>query len=315
MIDPVYRKPEGTLENIQSQTPGLSTGVDSYKDIYGQDSKRDLPLLNSFSPLKVSVEKPATANLLQQQQNLNIEKAQVKKQNESLGLSNAKESVQSTNTSQTVGDNIVYYDDGVKTLDLKKLDDINKLPSDNKYNAAIRESKQFSQAALILDKQGLTAEQKTLALKRLGIDESTAKYYQVANDNTNLKTMYVMDQLKSATTPQELISGIATLRQQVNGQMIASNAVLDNLVNEGIISKQTATELKKYKLENGKLTSVKKASLKKGKKIKVSMKKPPKLKALKTTKIKLATTKKYKPVKFKVPKKLKVKKIAIRKSV
>lgn len=290
MIDPTYRKPEGMLQNIQATTPGLSTGVPAYKDIYGQDSKRDLPVYNSFSPLKVSVEKPEQANLLQQQQDLNIEKAQIKKQGEALGLGDAKTSVENGGEAQTIGNVIVYYDEGVKTLDLKKMDDISALPSDNKYNSAIKESKQYSEAAKIMDNTALTTEQQQTALDRLGIDKTKADYYRVANDSDNLKTMFVMDAINKVKTEgggfSDVIQLLANQRTEVNSKMIASNGVLDNLVDEGILSKAQATQLKKYKFENGQLTPKTKTGTqaKKAKKISVTLRKmsAPKLSSSRT---------------------------------
>lgn len=304
IIDPIYRKPEGIVQDITSQIPGLSKTVPSYTDLQGNPSQRDLPILNAVSPLKVGVEKPEVKQMLDVKESARIDRALQTKQ-----LKNNQ--VSDTNPTR---DLIVYQNENgnIAEVDLTKYDKIAKLPTTNKYETAIKESKQYSTAATLLDNTGLSDQQKQLALSRLGIDQKTASYYQVANDNTNLKTMYVLDKVKNATSQQDVITGLANLRQQVNGQMIASNAVLDNLVDEGVISKATATELKKYKLEEGKLTPIKRATVnkaKKGKKLKVSFKKPPKLKALKQTKIKLVSGKKYKAVKFKIPKKLKIKKV------
>lgn len=302
LIDPTYRKPEGTLQDIMATTPGLSTQVPAYKDIYGNDSKRDLPLVNAISPFRVGVEKPEAKNLYDVQQSAKIQSNQMAKEKEKMG-----------ETGGTTKDNIYYpTSEGVKTLSLSKLDDIAKLPTTNKYDTAIKESKQFSAAATILDNTDLTAEQKTTALTRLGIDQDTAKYYQIANDNTNLKTMYVLDKVQGATDKNNVLEGLLNLRKQVNGQMIASNAVLDNLVDEGVITKSEATQLKKYKMENGKPTAIKKSVAKKATKIKVK-KLPTNLKSSSSGKIKTIKQKAYKPIKFKVPKKLKVKKIAINK--
>ena len=194
-------------------------------------------------------------------------------------------------------------------LNLTSLDKIAKLPATNKYETAVKESAQYSKAATILDNAGLDAQQKQMALQKLGIDPVKAAYYQIANDDTNKKTMYVLDAVNKVPT-EEAIRVLLENRKQVNGQMIASNAVLDNLVDEGIISANQAREIKKYELKDGKAVKMGKTSVKKPKKISI---KAPKLNKIKVKKIKIKKlkVKKFKQVKLKAPKRLKLKKVKL----
>lgn len=297
MIDPVYRKPEGLGQNLAAQIPGLSESVPAYTDLQGQPSQRDLPILNSFSPLKVSVEKPGIKPLLETKESARIARAVDKKQFEKGG----NEAVQSGN--------IIFYtnENGNRSeLDLTKYDKVAQLPSANKYQQAIKESKQYSEAAKIMDNTALTQEQQQQALQRLGIDSDKASYYQVANDNDNLKTMFVLDAVNRVKTQggglSDVLNLIANQRTEVNGKMIASNGVLDNLVDEGVLTKSQATELKKYKMEDGKLTAKK-----------LSVKKPKKITAKKVSVAKLPTLKSYKFKKIKSYSKLKVKRLKVAK--
>lgn len=307
MIDPVYRKPETIKENLMSQVPGLSTNVPAYTDIYNNESKRDLPLLNAFSPARISVEKPLEKSMYNVQEQYRINKNKenkLKKEFEETGK------ISGLNDTGYGADKIIYVDenDGVKTLDLSKYDDIANLPDDNKYNSAIKESKQYSEATKIMDNASLTAEQQQTALDRLGIDKDKASYYQVANDNDNLKTMFVLDAINKVKTQgggfADVIQLLANQRTEVNGKMIASNGVIDNLVDEGILTKAQATELKKYKYENGKLVPKSKTGTK-VKKISVTLRKmssPARLSSSKPKKLTVPkkTYKKIKPIKLKV---------------
>jgi len=230
------------------------------------------------------------------------------------------------NTSLIKGsqDSFSYINDNgnLATIDLTKYDDINKLPTTNRYETAIRESKQYTEAGKIIDNIGLSQEQKTTALKRLGISVDDARYYSIANDNNNLKTLYLMDSVDSlinrGASRREVIDLLLDNRKEINGNMVASSGVLNNLVDEGLITKEEAKEIKKYKVIEGKLTKTTSKSgtrVKKPKAIKVSFKKPKqvKVKALKTIKMpkpKALKIKKPKKIKLKKPKKIRVKKIA-----
>jgi len=205
-------------------------------------------------------------------------------------------------------DSFAYINDNgnLATIDLTKYDDINNLPTTNRYQSAIRESKQYSEAAKILDNTNLSTEQQQTALTRLGISPDKASYYQVANDNDNLKTMFVLDAINKVKTQggglPDVLQLIANQRTDVNGKMIASNGVLDNLVDEGILTYAQAKELKKYKMENGQLVS-KSKSVGRAKKVtlrKMSTPKAPKMPKVKGLKVPKLSYKKMKPRKLRV---------------
>lgn len=167
-----------------------------------------------------------------------------------------------------------------------------------------------------MDNDGLTQEQKDTALDRLGVDKDKAKYYAIANDETNLKTLYVLDSLQKATSQEDVFKTLVSQRLQVNGKMIATNTVLDNLVDEGIISKAQATELKKYKYEDGVVKPIKKTAPKARKvaikKVTVSRPSVPKVKLKRAiSKIK---TKQYTKPKFRALKPIDVKRLAIKRA-
>lgn len=69
MLDEVYRKPskdfsvEGFIDNLKQNIVGLSQSIPPYPAPFGQDSKRDFPILNALSPMGVTIEKQGMANL------------------------------------------------------------------------------------------------------------------------------------------------------------------------------------------------------------------------------------------------------------
>ena len=301
VIDDVYRKGSDMKSQVMKSIPGGTFNLEPYTEPTGELSKR-LPQ-NQFLPYDIGKQNTMYAGLEQQR----LQKLQANKEENLL----KKQLEQGKTASGISGDKIAYINEGgtPSILDLTKYEKIASLPATNKYQQAIKESKQYSEAAKIMDNTALSTEQQQTALKRLGVDPDKADYYRIANDNTNLKTMFVLDAINKVKTQgggfADIVQLLSNQRTEVNGQMIASNAVLDNLVSEGILNKSQATQLKKYKMEGGKLTPSKKSSGG-GKKIKISTPKkvtPVKVKSMKAykpKKLKLSF-KKSKPIKLKMP--------------
>jgi len=197
-------------------------------------------------------------------------------------------------------------------INLTKFDDIRNLPTGNRYETAIKESKQYTEASKIIDNSGLTDQQKQIALQRLGISQTDATYYAVANDNNNLKTLYSLDKINDLMnangSKQQILDYLTEGRKEINGKMIVANGVLDNLVDEGIITKAEASALKQVKLD----TKGNKISLSKAKKPKKVTFKKPKIIKLKAPKVKIAKIRVKSPKRVKAYKRPKIKKLAIK---
>ena len=54
MLDPVFRKADNVYEDWATGIPGLSTTLEPYKDMMGNDSQRPNPIGNAFSPIETS---------------------------------------------------------------------------------------------------------------------------------------------------------------------------------------------------------------------------------------------------------------------
>jgi len=53
-VDKTYRKPDGWVESIKTQLPILSKTVEPYTNAEGEESKRQFPGFNAFSPLQIN---------------------------------------------------------------------------------------------------------------------------------------------------------------------------------------------------------------------------------------------------------------------
>lgn len=204
-------------------------------------------------------------------------------------LSESKEGV------VTVNNKVKYYDsetNSVKSINLGEYDD---LPSTNRYEKAIKDSKGYSLANQIMNSP-LSDSEKQQYLDQIGVDYNEAQYYNIASQNTNEKSLFVTKQLdqivKSGASQEQFLKYLVDLRKSVNGDRIAADGVIDNLVEDGYISYEVGRQLKKVKPEvNDNIRSGKvKAKAKSTGKKKAAVK-PPAFKAPTTTKIKLGKAK------------------------
>jgi hypothetical protein len=85
LIDPIYRKtgagltPEAIIDNLKKGIPFLSKQLQPYKDIYGEPSKRSMPILNAVSPIGVSKEKSEEAGIYESYMDMAKYRAEVNK--------------------------------------------------------------------------------------------------------------------------------------------------------------------------------------------------------------------------------------------
>lgn len=147
LVDPIYRKPKGFVEQLQSNVPFASQGLDYYTDPLGNPSKRESR--NYVTPYDVTQSKPEFEDLLQMRTQklqgnavLNEQKKELEKQvkldrlgaqaageeegmndidsmRNQLELDLAKQKLDLQGGNTTVGDLYLYKDgDSVKTIDM-----------------------------------------------------------------------------------------------------------------------------------------------------------------------------------------------------
>jgi len=229
MVDPVYRKPEGITQQITSQIPGLSTGVGAYTDMAGNESKRDYPVLNSFSPLKVTQEKSSAKSLYDSQQNYRVTKNQEKQIMSDLEKSGGTKAVGNT----------YYYTDStsgeVKKVDLSK---VQNMPESTAMEKALKKKASYALIDNVLD--NLPVEQQAEALTKLGVNENEAQYYNIARQTDDIKYAYIQDLMQTIATSggdrNVFLNALKGGRVGINDKTVVSNGVLDQLYEDGFIT-------------------------------------------------------------------------------
>lgn len=288
MVDPVYRKVDGVTSAITTQIPGLSTMSEPYKTPFGEDSPRDFPILNSFSPLRVTQEKERGVNLYNQLNSAGKVRLKVK------AGQKADEVTQS-------GDSIVWVNSNgiTQTVDLQ--------PKANTAQAgtlaSYEEGDDNASKAIKIWKapvEQVSNEKKIAAYKQLGFEPDDVRYAYKASFDTDTKVKYIASKnLEHDKLIDELIKG---RNESVGGKRFAADGVLDELYKQNLISSAERTALKKIKTDSkgkgqaGGGGSGKGLKVKKAKKPKFTRRSVPKLRAakpkkLKTKRVKLAQIK------------------------
>lgn len=338
IIDPIYRKPKTLVENIKSSVVGQTGDMGYYEDPLGEPSKRQFPLQNAFSPVGVTQENPQWNPLLDMRQKELQGNAILKQQKadlqEKVGLNPAsadsgdtkmdaytakmqekmaRNRVELTGEAERIEDKIIYQtESGTGTIDLGK---VSSLSEDNKYLKAIKSSKAFTIADDIIE-SNLPDEVKNQALSDIGIDREDAEYYSIASQSNDLKSIYLLEVaqafVNNSGNRQDMIDVLVSQRRKVNGDMIASDGVLDNLYNDGYITNEERKALKdidfdaegklKVKPSSGgkKLKAVKAPTYKLSRKARQKLRKP-KLASIKlegSKKLKTTKPKKFAPIKL-----------------
>lgn len=279
IVDPVYRKGGGFVESIQSGIPGLSQSLESYKLPSGEESRRDplnYPLPYDTGKVDPQYEQPLEARTKYLQNNAVINKN--------------KKAVEGSGSTSSY-DNTIYYSDPESgesgSINLSKVLD---LPESNKYEIAIKESEKFTTANQIMNSP-LSDSEKQQYLDQIGVNYNEAQYYNIASQNTNEKSLFVTEKLNQMVqqnvSQDQFMQYLVNLRKSVNGDRVAADGVIDNLVEDGYIPYEVGKQLKKVKPEvNDDIRSGKvKAKGSGGKK--VAAIKPPAFKEVKSTPIKL----------------------------
>lgn len=164
----------------------------------------------------------------------------------------------------------------------------------NAYQNALNNKEMWSKFNSIENNDNLTQEQKdgaiNLILNEAGVSRRNYDYYQVATQPEDIRTVYIVSNLNTElakdNSPRTLYGYLAMQRLNFNGKQILTSGVIDNLVDQQVLSYEDGKALKKIGVEevNGKyklvLPKPKVSKAKKRKKmptIKISKLKAPKL--------------------------------------
>lgn len=258
-VDPIYRKSTGgpvldqVKKSLVSQIPFASKSLEAYETPFGTESERQFPTVNAFSPFSISQERPEEFEYYNAR---NRVRTQNKEVNRLLEKIEEGESVP-TDTDKLLTDQAIKLtkkkieagiDVTPQELETAYLNNVIQMPSSNRYEKGQRDSKLWTKTGEILDNEDLSEAQKQTLIgkvaRELGVTEQDVQIYQVAKQNNDAKTLYVLDEIDRMQDPQQLLSMLSSGRKPVNGKILISDGVIDNLVDDGIIPEQLGKDLK-----------------------------------------------------------------------
>lgn len=209
---------------------------------------KDVPFTNRF--YKTKSEEYAQASLHSNLKKKTESTSNVSKSEEKQVIRNLEISAMKGEETSLMGDDKYYwYDPDTGNAKVKfEYDFIHDIPT-SKYTQAKKQDKLFDLGLKIYRDEDVPQEDKEGLYAKLGINKDDLEYYTIAVDKVDLKTEYVTEQLGSMENRELLIKYIIDNRRMVGGQMLISNGVLDNLYDEGIISKDEKNTLKKFKID------------------------------------------------------------------
>ena len=141
---------------------------------------------------------------------------------------------------------LVTYVSDTGTLKALDIGAITGLPSGTDYEKAVKTKKLYGVVdnVLALYESGqINDTSYQVALKQLGIDRKSAKYYTVASQTKELKRAYIRE-IVSSVDPDNRIKELITMRKMVNGKKLLSDDLIDEYVSSGVLPKQIGTALK-----------------------------------------------------------------------
>lgn len=243
IIDPVYRKGTSFTDQIMKTVPVLSTGLTPIEEPTGELSKRDIT--SYIMPYDIGTQKDVFEGAYQSR----IDERQVNKLTSDLGKEVDKQI-----------ENEIYGTGGGLSLD--------RFFGNNKVNTAgikldENSSKEkvdfaYKKANDIVDsyiKSGRSEEFKTKAgnvlSERLGIKWEDAEYNYYSKAETDTRKEWIDSQIENVDGT-ELLTKLLSFRKEgiSSGSRVLSDNLVDELVSDGVISKDWAKKIKAIKWDD-----------------------------------------------------------------
>lgn len=133
-----------------------------------------------------------------------------------------------------------------------------KLPKTNRYEKSQRDSSLYSSYSTIQGNEDLSTEQKQVLTNRiaqeLGKTPQDLQIYSVAKEDNDSKTLYAYDQFDKMSSFDDRMRYLVNGRRPINGKILVSDGVIDNLVEDGLIPEALGKDIKDIDLnEDGTL--------------------------------------------------------------
>jgi len=262
-VDPVRRKssggkvPEQIGKSIVSQIPFASQSLEAHQTPFGEESLRQFPTINAYSPFSISQEKPKEKEYYDARQKLRNQNKEVKKvldkieAGEDIKINTdgmlAKQVASLTKKKVEAGIEVTQQE-----LETTYLNNTLSMPQSNRYEKSQRDSGLYSSLSTIEGNEYLTDQQKTdlkgKVASELGKTPQDLQIYSVAKGDNDSKTMYAYDQIDKSTSFDDTMSYLVNGRKPINGQILVSDGVINNLVADGVIPYALGKDIKEIDL-------------------------------------------------------------------
>ena len=128
-----------------------------------------------------------------------------------------------------------------------------KMPKSNRYETSQRNSALWNKSGSLYDNEDLTAEQKEILQNRiaseLGVSRQDLDIYQVAKQDNDSKTLYAYDKLDQSQSFDDFMRYLVNGRKPINGKILVSDGVINNLVEDGLIPEALGDDIKDIDLK------------------------------------------------------------------
>ena len=251
MVDPIYRKvdwsggiPGAVAQSIQRDIPFVSKGLEPYTDPLGDPSQRQFPLINAVSPFNITEEKEEFTGVY----NKIVGDRRARKAEK-----NAEASILAGAGTREINDKLMFVvDDEVVKLDFGKIAD---MPTGNALERVKKEKAKFTFIGKLME-SGADDVDIDNALKKVGVTREDAEYYNIARNTNDAKSAYVFESLADVETREEMFELLVAGRRKINGKLVVSDGVIDELFREGVITTAEKKWLKSIKQgKSGQLTT------------------------------------------------------------
>lgn len=156
-------------------------------------------------------------------------------------------------------------DGDLKTISIQK---ILEMPDDTAFSKAKKEKEAYATARKIISEPELDPEVSQGMLDELGITREDAEYFDLANETNDLKSIYVKEVVTAIPNREQMIDALVEMRKEIQGKMVLTSGVIDDLVDVGVISKEEGKVLKDVEYDENGVPKVKKSGRGGGSKLK-----------------------------------------------
>jgi hypothetical protein len=94
----------------------------------------------------------------------------------------------------------------------------------------------------------MTDQEKEYLIRSMGLDMADVEYLEFAKETSDIKAVMIRETMSGYGSREEFLHSLTQLRREVVGDMVLNNATIDNLVDDGILSKEEGKAFKDLKI-------------------------------------------------------------------